>query len=75
MLEDLQKFLIECNRDDKDPEAYDITLKLSDGVEVEHVTDIDIFGDDITVRSTCCGVDTIIHTQRKDCLRWWRISE
>jgi len=74
MLKQLEDFLNECHRKDRDPEAYDITLKLSDGVEVHNIVGIDTHGDDVTIRSASNGIVTTIHTTEHDCLRWWRIS-
>tara|TARA_R110002124_G_scaffold159517_1_gene326756 strand:+ start:5965 stop:6207 length:243 start_codon:yes stop_codon:yes gene_type:complete len=72
LIEKLEKFIFSISREGGDVEAYDISVKLSDGEILHGVTDVSISDGD--VRFTCRKGDwaMVVYTTTNNVSRWSR---
>lgn len=75
MIYKLEKFFEEARSKKQDVAAYDVSVKLSDGVVIADVIDVRIHGDDVSITS-CDGVTGfVLYTITENVVRWWRTKE
>ena len=72
MIHKLKEFIVKAYARSEDVAAYDISVKLSDGVVIPDVVDISIEGDDVLITSSNGIHEFVLYTTPDNVVRWWR---